>query len=65
MVDVERRNDWSRIVGLERRGAPLPSLQGHALPDPTHLLDEDFTEGRGVTGKSDPDGDVGPGHIHY
>jgi hypothetical protein len=39
---VERRHGWSRIVGLERRGAILSSLMGRAFPDPTRLLDEDF-----------------------
>ncbi len=38
----ERRHEWRRIVGIERRGAPVPTLEGHALPDPTLLLDEEF-----------------------
>lgn len=38
----ERRSEWRRIVGIERRGAPVPTLEGHALPDPTLLLDEEF-----------------------
>lgn len=49
----ERRNQWSRIVGLERRGAPLKTLMGRPLPDPTHLADEDFQDQlaqEGVTG---------------
>jgi hypothetical protein len=41
---VERRQTWSRIIGVERRHAPLPELEGHALPDPTRLEDEDFAE---------------------
>jgi len=41
---VERRQNWSRIVGLERRGAPLDTLFGRPLPDPTKLVDEDFRE---------------------
>ena len=41
----ERRQNWHRIVGVERRGAPLKSLMGHPLPDPTRLLDEDFRAG--------------------
>lgn len=40
----ERRQNWSRIIGLERRGAPLDNLLGHPLPDPTKLIDEDFIE---------------------
>ena len=40
----ERRQDWRRIVGLERRGAPLSTLGGRPLPDPTRLIDEDFME---------------------
>lgn len=39
---VERRKVWSRIVGVERRAAPLPELAGHPLPDPTRLEDEEF-----------------------
>ncbi len=43
MVDrFERRQEWRRIVGIERRGAPLPTLEGHPLPDPTQLQDEEF-----------------------
>jgi len=46
---VERRQEWHRIVGVERRSAPLHDLEGHALPDPTLLLDEDFrNESAGV-----------------
>jgi hypothetical protein len=33
---------WSRIIGVERRSAPLQELDGHALPDPTRLEDEEF-----------------------
>ena len=40
---VERRKKaWSRIVGVERRAAPLHDLGGHPLPDPTKLEDEEF-----------------------
>jgi hypothetical protein len=41
---VERRKTWSRIVGVERRAAPLHELSGHPLPDPTRLEDEEFDE---------------------
>ncbi|MDP2876190.1 MAG: hypothetical protein Q8O00_08405 [Holophaga sp.] len=41
---VERRQRWSRIIGVERRGAPLDNLLGKRLPDPTKLMDEDFNE---------------------
>lgn len=41
---VERRQVWSRLVGVERRAAPLHELNGHPLPDPTRLEDEDFLE---------------------
>jgi len=42
---VERRKKaWSRIVGVERRAAPLHDLGGHPLPDPTRLEDEEFDE---------------------
>ncbi|MFN7957466.1 MAG: hypothetical protein U0P46_03940 [Holophagaceae bacterium] len=44
MSPVERRLAWSRIVGVERRSAPLQSLEGHPLPDPTRLEDEEFAE---------------------
>jgi len=43
---VERRQTWSRIVGVERRAAPVQVLDGHPLPDPTRLEDEDFLEAR-------------------
>lgn len=43
---VERRKVWSRIVGVERRAAPLHDLDGRPLPDPTRLEDEEFTEAR-------------------
>lgn len=40
---VERRKKaWSRIVGVERRAAPLHDLAGRPLPDPTRLEDEEF-----------------------
>ena len=41
-VLVERRKAWSRIVGVERREAPLHDIEGHPLPDPTRLEDEEF-----------------------
>lgn len=41
MNEIERRKHWSRIVGVERRGAPVPTLEGHALPNPSLLLDEE------------------------
>lgn len=41
----ERRHEWRRIIGIERRGAPMPTLEGHALPDPSRLLDEEFQAG--------------------
>lgn len=37
---------WSRIVGVERRAAPVQVLDGHPLPDPTLLEDEDFLAAR-------------------
>lgn len=49
----ERRHQWSRIVGVERRGAPLRTLLGRPLPNPTRLADEDFQNQlaqEGVTG---------------
>jgi len=46
MSPVERRQMWSRIVGVERRAAPVKVLDGHPLPDPTRLEDEDFLEAR-------------------
>ena len=64
---VERRQMWRRIVGLERRGAPLPTLMGHALPDPTLLFDEDFIDaqrlGQLAAGRAPwgPKGPQGPG----
>lgn len=51
VVPLERRQVWSRIVGVERRAAPLQELQGHPLPDPTRLEDEDFLEARQERGK--------------
>lgn len=41
---VERRQMWSRIIGVERRKAPVAELNGHKLPDPTRLEDEEFIE---------------------
>lgn len=41
---VERRQVWNRIIGVERRSAPLQELDGHPLPDPTRLEDEEFRE---------------------
>lgn len=43
---VERRQVWSRIIGVERRSAPLHDLDGRPLPDPTQLEDEEFLEAR-------------------
>ena len=57
---VERRQVWHRIVGLERRGAPLPDLMGNPLPDPTHLIDEDFLEARPQGPVPERGGDPGP-----
>jgi hypothetical protein len=57
---VERRQLWSRIVGLERRGAPLPDLLGDPLPDPTRLIDEDFFQPQPhALASGDPD-ETGP-----
>lgn len=44
MSPLERRQVWSRIIGVERRSAPLHDLNGHPLPDPSRLEDEDFLE---------------------
>lgn len=41
---VERRKQVCRIIGVERRGAPVPTLEGRPLPDPTVLLDETFPQ---------------------
>lgn len=41
---LDRRHEWKRIIGLERRGAPLQTLEGHTLPDPTLLKDEEFED---------------------
>lgn len=41
---LERRHVWSRIIGVERRAAPKNDLEGHPLPDPTRLEDEEFVE---------------------
>ena len=46
MSPVERRQVWSRIVGVERRAAPIRDLEGRPLPDPTRLEDEEFLEAR-------------------
>lgn len=45
-VSLERRRAWSRIVGVERRSAPIQDLAGRPLPDPTRLEDEDFLAAR-------------------
>ena len=57
---VERRKVWSRIIGVERRAAPLPVLEGRPLPDPTRLEDEDFLEARRDLEKPGPDTQGGP-----
>jgi hypothetical protein len=44
IVPVERRQVWSRIIGVERRAAPIQDLEGRPLPDPTLLEDEEFLE---------------------
>lgn len=41
---LERRQVWNRIIGVERRSAPIHELDGHPLPDPTRLEDEEFIE---------------------
>ncbi|MBP1773012.1 MAG: hypothetical protein H6P99_2175 [Holophagaceae bacterium] len=41
---LERRQVWNRIIGVERRSAPIHELDGHPLPDPTRLEDEEFLE---------------------
>lgn len=46
VVPIERRQVWSRIIGVERRSAPLHDLAGRPLPDPTRLEDEEFIEAR-------------------
>lgn len=46
MNPIERRQSWSRIVGVERRSAPLGVLEGRPLPDPTRLEDEEFLEAK-------------------
>jgi hypothetical protein len=50
----DRRQDWHRIVGLERRGAPLATLMGRPLPDPTLLIDEDFLECQDLAARRTP-----------
>lgn len=44
IVPLERRQVWSRIIGVERRAAPIGDLEGRPLPDPTRLEDEEFAE---------------------
>lgn len=44
MTPLERRQVWNRIIGVERRSAPIHELDGHPLPDPTRLEDEEFLE---------------------
>jgi len=39
---VERRHVWSRIIGVERRAAPLQELEGRPLP----VEDEEFLKAR-------------------
>jgi hypothetical protein len=39
---LERRQKWTRVIGVERRRAPFSYLNGRPLPDPTRLEDEDF-----------------------
>jgi hypothetical protein len=41
---VERRQNWNRTIGVERRGAPVDTVFGRPLPDPSRLVDEDFQE---------------------
>jgi hypothetical protein len=43
---IERRQAWSRIIGVERRAAPIQDLDGRPLPDPTLLKDEECVEGQ-------------------
>ena len=59
---LERRRIWSRIIGVERRAAPLPELDGRPLPDPTRLEDEEFLEAQARPAKEKPKGQdpVGP-----
>lgn len=44
MSPLERRQTWNRIIGVERRAAPIHNLGGRPLPDPTRLEDEEFLE---------------------
>lgn len=46
MSPLERRQTWNRIIGVERRAAPIHELDGRPLPDPTLLEDEEFLEAR-------------------
>lgn len=52
-IHVERRQNCTRIIGVERRGAPIHTLEGGPLPDPTRLIDEDFAE-PGLEASSSP-----------
>jgi hypothetical protein len=47
---VERRQVWSRIIGVERRAAPIHDLDGRPLPNPARLEDEEFLEAEGGAG---------------
>jgi len=40
----DRRKITRKIIGIERRGAPIDNLNGKPLPDPTVLEDEDFKD---------------------
>lgn len=51
---MERRHYCVRIIGVERRGAPIQTLEGNPLPDPTRLIDEDFAEPGLKTSPSSP-----------
>jgi len=56
---VERRHHCVRIIGVERRGAPIHTLEGHSLPDPTLLLDEECLEAVQKRPEAMPDGPPG------
>jgi len=56
---LERRQMWSRIIGVERRAALMHDLDGHPLPDPTRLEDEEFAEAQA---KLDAGRKKAPGH---
>ncbi len=64
---VERRQTWSRTIGVERRGAPVQTLDGTPLPDPTHLIDEDFAIAPADQNRAPEDcGTPPPGiHLHH